>query len=204
MDNTNNTPLHNDLFKKARLHSLISTVIHQCSIRVVFPLGVLSVYIFSYFINQGKIPKAQFNLSIFPISLLTFTMTLTIPIAGITEKIIGQRLTILLSYLIMLLALTILYFSNSAYLSLATYVILGFGQGLSYMLTVKSSTYFFPKNAGLMTSLINSTSSIAAAAFNIFAEFILINPKQIQPRIKNVSAQQTNNIRNTEQQKTRY
>lgn len=181
MDNTNNTPLHNDLFKKARLHSLISTVIHQCSIRVVFPLGVLSVYIFSYFINQGKIPKAQFNLSIFPISLLTFTMTLTIPIAGITEKIIGQRLTILLSYLIMLLALTILYFSNSAYLSLATYVILGFGQGLSYMLTVKSSTYFFPKNAGLMTSLINSTSSIAAAAFNIFAEFILINPKQIQP-----------------------
>ena len=181
MDNTNNTPLHNESFKKARAYSVISTIIHQCSIRVVFPLGILSVYVFSYFINQGNITKKQFNLSVFPISLFTFTMTLTIPIAGITEQIIGQRLTIVLSHLIMLVGLTVLYFSNSAYLALATYVILGFGQGLSYMLTVKSSTYFFPKNAGLMTSLINSTSSIAAAIFNIFAEFILINPKQIQP-----------------------
>lgn len=178
---TNTTPLQNDSFKKARLYSIISTVIHQCSIRVVFPLGILSVYVLSYFINQGNITKTQFNLSVFPISLLTFTMSLTIPIAGIIEQIIGQRFSIILSHLVMIIGLTMFYFSNSAYLTLAIYVILGFGQGLSYMLTIKSSTYFFPKNAGLMTSLVNSTSSIAAAAFNIFAEFILINPQQIQP-----------------------
>ena len=57
-------------------------------------------------------------------------------------------------------------------------VIFGLGLGLSAMTSVKTTCQFYPNKRGLITSLMNSFSSMGVAILNILAEFVLINPQK--------------------------
>lgn len=163
-------------YKQAKWLSFFSTLIHQIGIRSVFPLGVLGVYVISYFKNLDKSVSIYLTFFLFPV--ITSLLTFSVPVAGVLEHYLGSRITLLISCLTLVLASVLTIISKSAGFTIFCYVIFGLGLGLSAMTSVKTTCQFYPNKRGLITSLMNSFSSMGVAILNILAEFVLINPQK--------------------------
>lgn len=167
----------NPNFKSAKHLSFISSLIHQTGIRSVFPLGVLGVYVISYF--KWK-TESSIYLTFFLFPILTSFFTLFVPIGGVLEKVVGMRITLAISSLVLMIAGYLLSLKLSAGFTIVCYLIFGAGLGISAMVSVKATCYFYPDKKGMITSLLNSFSSVGVGIFNIIGDFVLINPKREQ------------------------
>lgn len=168
--------MESSTYKQAKWLSCISTLIHQIGVRSVFPLGALGIYVISYFKNLDNSISIYLTFFLFP--LLTSFMTVSVPISGVLEHYLGSRITLLISCLVLVLASVLTLVSKNVGFTIFNYVIFGLGLGLSAMTSIKTTCQFFPNKRGLITSVMNSFSSVGVAALNMIAEFALINPQR--------------------------
>ena len=166
--------------KKAKILASISVILHQWALASTFPLAIYSVYILSYLINTKNIPdESYFTFSFFPIPILTFILTLGVPLGEQIERLIGNVLAISISAIGIIAALFLFVISKSIPLLFVSYLLLGISSGSSSVISTKYAASFYQGNKGFMTALVGSSSNIFIGGFNLIGDFLILNPKKV-------------------------
>lgn len=69
------------------LSSIIGGILFHISLGSVFPLGMLSIYILSYYHETD--PNITVNYGFFFMPVITFTLTIFVPLGGFIEAKLG-------------------------------------------------------------------------------------------------------------------
>ena len=163
--------------------SIIGAVFHKIVIMSMMVFLGFSTYMISYLRYFQRPNETPITLiyTYFIMPILSITMCLGIPFSGILEFKLGARLTIVYGSLYLLLSSIIQYFSKNFILNMLAFFIFAVGFSISIIIPGKNACMYFPKNRGLISSILACLSSIFSSLINIFRERAIINPDSIDP-----------------------
>ena len=166
------------------LSSLLSAIINIFGYFSIWVMGQSIVYLISF--RRLYNPYLTFSHGYFLIPIMEFTICLTSPIGGILEKKIGGKKTIFLSYLILCLSFTFLYFSRNIYIDYILMSIKGFGLAIGINIAKKNVCSFFMNRKALICGILYLAPGFLCSGLGIFNEKIIMNPLSKNPTIDNI------------------
>lgn len=109
---------------------------------------------------------------------------------------VGPRITTLISFIFMLLAYLLMILFPNYYIVLISFGIFGLGDGLGNLSVIKNCWKYFPNNIALVTGIIIGGLGISSAVLTPLADFVIINPKKIEPQNEIYPKEVANNLVN--------
>ena len=157
--------------------SFISAVIYQIGFEIIMASGSFTVYFLSYIhYNQDWVDMNYGNL-MHPVVLLF--LAIFSPLSGTMEHFFGQRISLLISSIVIETAFVLLYFQQNLWYFYSLTLLLGIGSGLSTQILIKNSCYYYPKRKGLISALVASIGGLFGSGYSFLGEKV-INPNREQ------------------------
>lgn len=168
--------------KKAKfILSFLSATIFQFGVSVLIATGNLNVYFISYIRHKDSWVNMQYGNIMTPCMMLF--LSAFSPLSGVMENLVGPRLTLLISGLIMELSLFLFYLQRNLFLFYSIALLLGFGSGLSANIAIKNACYYYPRKKGVIGSGVMSIAGLGIGFYSAMGERI-INPNG--EKVKNI------------------
>ena len=181
----------NTAFKKEKkifilkgLCSLLACIINTFGYFSIWSLGNYIVYLISF--RRYYNPYLTFSYGYFLIPIIYFTYSLTSSIGGTLEDSIGGRKSIVLSYFILCISFSGMYFSKSIYIDYVIMFFIGIGLSVGINITKKNACSFFLDNKSFITGIIYLIPGFLCFFLNIINEKYILNPLSESPTIENL------------------
>lgn len=158
---------------KGPIAYFIGLFFYMIGVKPANPIGMLGIYMVSYFITKD--PTLTINYTFFLRPILVFFTTFGNPLSGFLEKKIGFRLTILLASVLIYVGSLLNFFLDTFISSIFCFILFGLGLGFSG-LTTKIAIAFFPKKRGLIIALVSLIGNLFLSGYYLLGEKI-INPQ---------------------------
>lgn len=113
-----------------------------------------------------------------PVTILADTYVITV--SGIFERILGTRILSLIGIVGGLFCHLIIRWVHNFWLLLFSFIIYGFGIGLSYYPILKTCWKYFPEKKGIITGIILCVFGFSPLVFTSLADAV-INPDKVKP-----------------------
>ena len=162
--------------KKIRfISSFFSALTYLLGYSVVMESGNFSVYYISKIHYIQTWVNMQYANLMQPFVLLF--LSIFSPLSGVMETLLGSRLAMLSSSIIIELSFIFLYFQGNIFIFYILSLFLGVGCGLSANICVKNCCFYYPNKKGLISSLIVSLGAMTGSSYTYLGEKI-INPER--------------------------
>ena len=160
--------------KKIRfISSFFSALTYLLGYSVIMESGNFSVYYISKIHYIQTWVNMQYANLMQPFVLLF--LSIFSPLSGVMETLLGSRLAMLSSSIIIELSFIFLYFQGNIFIFYTLSLFLGVGCGLSANICVKNCCFYYPKKKGLISALIMSLGAMTGSSYTYLGEKI-INP----------------------------
>lgn len=166
------------------ISSVIACIINTFGYFSIWSLGNYIVYLISFRRHYNS--KLTFSYGYFLIPIIYFTHTLTSSIGGTIEDILGGRISIVLSYFILCISFSFMYFSKSIYIDYIIMVFIGFGISVGINITKKNACSFFLDRKSFINGIIYLIPGFLCFFLNIINEKFILNPLSEGPTIENL------------------
>ena len=164
--------------------SLLSCIINSFGYFSIWLLGNSIVYLISF--RRHYNPNLNFSYGYFLIPIIYLTLSLTSPLGGIIEDCLGPRKTILLSYFILCISFSFIYFSKNIYIDYLSMVFIGLGLSVGISITKKNACSFFMNKKALINGITYLIPGFFCVFLNIINEKYILNPSSESPTIENL------------------
>ena len=163
------------------ISSIMSCIFHTCGFYSVFILGHTVVYLISF--RRHYNPNITFSHGYFLFPIMYFTISLTIPLGGVLEEMIGGKKTIFVSSLILCLSFSVMYFSKNLFIDYILMSFIGLGIALGIKLSKRNACSYFMKRKALISGIVTLVPSFVSAGLALFYEKHILNPLSESPTI---------------------
>jgi MFS family permease len=120
------------------------------------------------------------------IPIIYFTYSLTSPIGGTIENKLGGRKSIVLSYFILCISFSLMYFSKNIYIDYIIMFFIGIGLSAGISITKKNACSFFLVHKSFISGVIYLIPGFLCFFLNIINEKHILNPLSQSPTIDNL------------------
>ena len=155
--------------------SVLSAIAYLLGYSLIMESGNFNVYFISYIHYKQEWVNIQFGNLMRPVILLF--LSLFSPLSGTMENLIGPRLALLTSAIVIEIVLVCFYFQRNLWIFYILNLFLGLGCGLSANITIKNCCLYYPKKKGLINACIMSLGALVGSSYTLIGEKI-INPKR--------------------------
>ena len=166
------------------LSSLLACIINTFSYFSIWSFGNYIVYLISFRRHYNS--DLTFSYGYFLIPIIYFTHSLTSSIGGTIEDKIGGRKSIVLSYFILCIAFSLMYFSRSIYHDYIIMLFIGIGLSVGMNITKKNACSFFLVHKSFISGVIYLIPGFLCFFLNIINEKYILNPLSESPTIDNL------------------
>ena len=153
--------------------SFISSILYLLGYSIIMESGNFSVYFISYIHYKQTWVDMQFGNMMRPITVLF--LSVFSPLSGIMESLVGPRLALLSSAIVIEIALIFFFIQRNLWIFYVLSLILGLGCGLSAQIVVKNCCLYYPKKKGFISACIMSLGALIGSSYTLLGEKI-INP----------------------------
>jgi len=153
--------------------SFISSIVYLLGYSIIMESGNFSVYFISYIHYKQEWVDMQFGNLMRPIIILF--LSVFSPLSGIMENLVGPRLALLSSAIVIEIALIFFFIQRNLWIFYVLSLILGLGCGLSAQIVVKNCCLYYPKKKGFISACIMSLGALIGSSYTLLGEKI-INP----------------------------
>ena len=153
--------------------SFISSIVYLLGYSIIMESGNFSVYFISYIHYKQEWVDMQFGNLMRPIIVLF--LSVFSPLSGIMENLVGPRLALLSSAIVIEIALIFFFLQRNLWIFYILSLILGLGCGLSAQIVVKNCCLYYPKKKGFISACIMSLGALIGSSYTLLGEKI-INP----------------------------
>ena len=178
-------------FKKAKrifilkgLSSLLACIINTFGYFSIWSMGNYIVYLISF--RRHYNPNLTFSYGYFLIPIIYFTYSLTSSMGGTIEDCLGARKSIVLSYFILCISFSCMYFSKSIYNDYLIMFFIGIGLSVGISISKKNACSFFLDNKSFINGIIYLIPGFLCFFVNIINEKYILNPLSENPTIENL------------------
>ena len=144
-------------------------------------IGSLNVYYISYFYHfdssLNTLEKMYYAGPIIALSIAIFMI-----ISPYVENKLGERLTALIGFIMIIFSQVIVLFINNVYLLMLSFFAFGGGLGMSYFIPIRLGWKYFPKHKGKISTLNSCSQCMTSCGFILIAEK-MINPYNKKPTL---------------------
>ena len=163
------------------ISSIISCIFHTCGFYSVFILGHTVVYLISF--RRHYNPNITFSHGYFLFPIMYFIISLTIPLGGVVEEMIGGKKTMFVSSLILCLSFSVMYFSRNLFIDYILMSFIGLGIAFGIKITKRNACSYFMKRKALISGIVTLIPSFVSAGLVLFYEKHILNPLSESPTI---------------------
>ena len=164
--------------------SLFACIINTFGYFSIWSLGNYIVYLISF--RRYYNPSLTFSYGYFLIPIIYFTYSLTSPIGGTIENKLGGRKSIVLSYFILCISFSLMYFSKNIYIDYIIMFFIGIGLSAGISITKKNACSFFMNKKSLINGIVYLIPGFLCFFLNIINEKYILNPLSEGPTIENL------------------
>ena len=153
--------------------SFVSSIVYLLGYSIIMESGNFSVYFISYIHYKQSWVDMQFGNLMRPIIILF--LSVFSPLSGIMENLVGPRLALLSSSIVIEIALIFFFLQRNLWIFYILSLLLGLGCGLSAQIVVKNCCLYYPKKKGFISACIMSLGALIGSSYTLLGEKI-INP----------------------------
>ena len=166
------------------LSSLLSCIINSFGYFSIWLFGNSIVYLITF--RRHYNPNLNFSYGYFLIPIIYLTLSLTSPIGGIIEDMLGAKRTILLSYFILCISFSLIYFSKNIFIDYLSMIFIGLGLSVGISITKKNACSYFMNKKALINGITYLVPGFLCVFLNIINEKYILNPLSESPTIENL------------------